>query len=437
MDLYDLYADQIACSHPNHPSIPYYAIQIQRLEEFIKHYSLEHVYPNARDFLMASIYAGAAQRRESIDPIRANPKLCGYSLTSVSVSNEGVYYRCDSLIPGIIDALRDSFAPLKWCFFMDSTQLYAGVPFEVEVVLCNEDVLPAGDYSAIVSVTGTHGVVFRETHHFAYPSGNPLAASVLRVKLPGFSGGEYTFSVWLNGFRQPTCDTKRFRIHDPAGLPRLKGCISPIGNIGLARTFLERYGMTMTASAEEADIVVVGSLTEKGDVLHIRQTEILKLAWNGKRVMILDDRFWETANTTTQQFMHSIEYRSNDTDEKPSVFGNRIYVRNWLYHMDSYIADADIFTGLADVGLVDMDLFRLVYPDHYMIDTAEPHQTYCASFGSGLFAKDSCIAALTMGTFLFGKGRVTLNTFKILENIGSDPVADRLLYNLMKKELSC
>ena len=79
-----------------------------------------------------------------------------------------------------------------------------------------------------------------------------------------------------------------------------------------------------------------------------------------------------------------------------------------------------------------MDLFRKVYPDHYLIDTAKPKKTFCASFGSGLFAKDNCISAMIMGEFEFGKGIVTVNTFKLLENVGADPVADRIVYNIFK-----
>ena len=149
---------------------------------------------------------------------------------------------------------------------------------------------------------------------------------------------------------------------------------------------------------------------------------------NGKRVIILDGRFWESANTSAQEFMQSIDYSSES--DAGNTFGNCIYVRNWLYHLDSYIADKKVFDGLADIGLLDMDLFRRVYPDRYLIDTAKPKKSYCASFGSGLFAKDNCISALAMGEFEFGKGSVTVNTFKLLENVGTDPVADRILYNL-------
>ena len=434
LDLHDLLIDLQTTAHPDHPGIPYYAIQLDHLERWIAHYDLAHVYPTSRDFLMASIYAGAEQRRESIDPIRANPKLCGYSLTSFSVGNEGVYYRDGSLVPSIVSALRESFAPLKWSIFMDSSQLYADTPFTVEFVLCNEDVLPAGDYSAVVSVTGARGVAFRETVSFTYPAGCPLAASVMQVQISGLCAGSYTVSVWLTGHRQPTCYSKHFRVHDTTSLPGLTAAVFAVGNLGAAYTYLEGKGIDMVASAENAEIIVVGTLAGSPEEIRNRQAEILQLAWNGKRVLVLDDRFWDTANTSAQQFMQSIDYNTENTDDLTSVFGRRIYVRNWLYHMDSYIADADVFAGLADVGLLDMDLFRRVYPDHYLIGTAKTETTLCASFGSGLFAQDNCIAALAMGRMAFGAGSVTVNTFKLLENIGTDPVADRILYNLIATE---
>ena len=423
LELYDLFYDLEKTAHKDHPSLAYYAIQKQRLEEWIKKYSLENVYPTARDFLMASINAGAQQRCESLDPVRANPKLCGYSLTSFSVSNEGVYFRDSVFVPGVVDAIKDSFAPLKWSIFMDKTQVYEQKPFELELVLCNEDVLDAGSYSATVSVSGSEGVAFRREITFKYPEGKPLAASVAKVNIDGLPAGEYTFSVHINGCTQPTCCNKKFRVHSLEGLPKLSGSFYPMGDIKGVSDFVCTNGMTQTNSANVADVVIVGYLAEP-----VNPEDVLNMARDGKRVMILDYKFWQSANTSAQEFMQSIEFDG----KAESVFGNCIYVRNWLYHLDNYISNKTVFDGLAGVGLLDMDLFRAVYPDHYFTDTAVPSKTYCASFGSGLFAKDNCIAALTLGEYELGCGSVLVNTFKLLENVGKDPVADRILYNLFK-----
>ena len=78
-----------------------------------------------------------------------------------------------------------------------------------------------------------------------------------------------------------------------------------------------------------------------------------------------------------------------------------------------------------------MAQFRELFPERYLTGTGIPKKTGCAAFGSGLFAENGCITALTMGTFDFGKGEVFVSTFRILENLGTHPAADRLLFNLI------
>ena len=423
LELYDLHYNLEKTTHPDHPRHAYYNVQIRHLEQWIEKYGLSKVYPTPRDFLMASINANAIQRRDSIDPIRANPKLCGYSLTSFTVGNEGVYFRSGGLVPGVVDAIRDSFAPLKWSIFMDSDQLYQNRPFEVELVLCNEDALSPGTYTAVVSVTGDDGVVFSEEASFVYPESKPLAASVLKVTVPGLQPGEYTFAVHVNGIIQPTCATKAIRVYDLEKLEKLSQIFYPIGDLFGIPDLLCKNGMRVAETPENADVIVVGSLHDAD-----KSDGILKLAQDGKRVAILDCKFFDSANTSAQEFMQTIEFDG----EAKTLFGNCIYVRNWLYHLDSYIVDKSVFTGIAGIGIASMELFREVYPDHYFTDTAKPQRTVCASFGSGLFAKDHCIAAFTMGEFAFGRGSVFVNAFKLLETAGKNPVADRILYNLFK-----
>ena len=118
--------------------------------------------------------------------------------------------------------------------------------------------------------------------------------------------------------------------------------------------------------------------------------------------------------------------------EDGGVFGSRVFYRNWLYHLDSYLADPGLARGIAGTGLVDMNTFRNVYPDHYFIDTGKPDKTYCAAFGTGLFTQDHCLYGLVLGRFAWGKGSVTVNTFKLMDNLGRDPIADILLCNLLR-----
>lgn len=41
-------------------------------------------------------------------------------------------------------------------------------------------------------------------------------------------------------------------------------------------------------------------------------------------------------------------------------------------------------------------------------------------------------SGLLVAVYDFGAGRLTLNTLRILENLGTDPVAERLLRNMLR-----
>lgn len=313
-------------------------------------------------------------------------------------------------------------------FFTDSSQLYPDTQFSVEAILCNTGILSPGKYSCIVSVQSSEGVVWRENIDFFYPEDKPFAASVMKILLPGFPPGEYVFSVYVEGIQQPTCTELKLRVHE-TNLPALSVKIYPVGNLKNAEKFLLDHNVTLTNNAEDSDIICIGT-TERKNTEKIK-TEILKYTDAGKKVLILDEQFWTVRNTSPEKFMGSIEYNGVVNEGEFNIFGSCIYVRNWLYHMNGYIADSNIFNGLAKSGLLDMDLFRAVYPDHYFAQTGSPQKTYCASFGSGLFIKESCLSALNMGEFKLRKGSVIVNTFKIIDNVGKSPVADRLFYNLI------
>ena len=425
-DVHDLYEQLKKTADPGHPSLPYYRVQIERLDEFIEKYGLRDLYPAPREFLMASIRAEAGQRRASIDPLRANPGICGYSMTSFSTSNEGVYYAAGRIMPGVTDALRDSFAPLKWSVFMEDTELYPETCAEIEIVLCNEDVLSPGEYSGKAAVSNRDGVVFRKDFRFTYPGGTPyppLAAEAARIALPRLPAGEYTVSVYLDDHEQPAGGEKTFRIHErPLGKGEKVFCL------GVPESFLrdmEVLGLEAVPDAFGADAVLVGG--EADDRKALLKVS-LALAESGSRVVMLDDSLFEEGNTSSQSFMGKAEIGG----ESAPFFGKRFYFRNWLYHLDSYFSMEAKKAGMAETGLADMDVYRKVYSGYYFADTEKPGKTYCAAFGSGLFAEDNCLSGLAAGSFAYGKGTVTLNTFRLIGNLTKDPAADRLFLGLVK-----
>lgn len=418
------------------PKAEFYRIQLEKLQEFLDKYDLSALYPTKDDFLMASILKHADQRRISFDVLRANPNLCGYSMTSFGCSHEGVYYANDRYMPNIVETLHDCWASLKWSLFTEKSCIRAGELFEIEAVLCNEDILKPGKYTAAFAITGKNGVIWQKEVPFVYPSAGksnrpPLAYCVLKEKIPAISDtGTYTFSAHLLGGPVPTCNRKTFRVLcEGTDLQSIQVgvCHVPANVI----EYLRSRGVIISDYTEvQNGLILVGDISEIADTVSILQTLNAK-ATAGCTVFPLDSHFWEN-NTeeinTNQGFMERAAL-----DGKATGFaGKRIYYRNWLYHLDSYASPSPLFEGILDSGILDMDDFRDIYPCHYMLETAKPVKTHCVAFGSGLFAPDNCIAGLVLGEFSYGKGKFLVNTLRLTENIGSDVIADRILSNAIK-----
>jgi hypothetical protein len=103
-------------------------------------------------------------------------------------------------------------------------------------------------------------------------------------------------------------------------------------------------------------------------------------------------------------------------------------LRSWLYHKDEWAKTHPAFAGLPAGGMLDYAVYRELIPDNAFAGQ-EPPLTPIAGgidcsldYGAGLFLAESPL----------GAGRVYLNTFLLRENLERDPVAERLLRNLLR-----
>ena len=87
-----------------------------------------------------------------------------------------------------METLRDGWAPLRWCMFVEPAHGYTGRDFEFEVVLANEEVLMPGMYPVQVKVCGPEGAVWEKKIDLHIPKPGEgedglLAISVLRESI--------------------------------------------------------------------------------------------------------------------------------------------------------------------------------------------------------------------------------------------------------------
>lgn len=111
-------------------------------------------------------------------------------------------------------------------------------------------------------------------------------------------------------------------------------------------------------------------------------------------------------------------------------------VRNtpdWLYHKECVAKAHPIFEGLQTKGIMDWDFYGQVISQKILEDIETPDDVAAAAFqtGSTLDANSPYTSGIMLASYPFGAGRFIVNTFNVLENLGSHPAADRTMLNMI------
>ena len=96
--------------------------QVEKLQADWRRWDFDGVYPFPEDMLRDSQRLHARQRRMGFDLVRSNPQFCGFNLTGMLdhvMTGEGLWTFWRELKPLIAETLRDGWAPLRWCLFVD------------------------------------------------------------------------------------------------------------------------------------------------------------------------------------------------------------------------------------------------------------------------------------------------------------------------------
>jgi hypothetical protein len=111
-------------------------------------------------------------------------------------------------------------------------------------------------------------------------------------------------------------------------------------------------------------------------------------------------------------------------------------VRNtpdWLYHKECVAKAHPIFEGLQAKGIMDWDFYGQVISQKILADIETPDDVAAAAFHTGSTLDADCpyYSGIMLASYPFGAGRFIVNTFNVLENLGSHPAADRMLLNMI------
>ena len=398
-----------------------------RFQADLTRYGMADLYPFPVDFFRDSQRRHSFHRRLAFDLVRSNPQLCGYNLTGLLdhvLTGEGLWSFWRRWKPGIVEALEDGWAPLRWCLFASPAHSYAGRPIELEAVLATEDALVPGSYPVTFRIWGETGVVWerRATVEIPHPPEGgrlPLSVPVLKTRIRlDVPAGEYVFAADLERGGAPTGDRLPIRIASESALPHGKGTLHLWGFDTRRRRWLENQGF-------KCHPYTPGTERPRGLVLvgHVPPGQRTAEQWRHLR------RWIEKGSTVLLLSAQPLRGEPADLPWGAELRAREFY--DWLYHKEIVGKRHPMFAGLPSGGILDWHLYEAVAgPD--LFDCAEtPDEVIAASFAVGYSCRGGYNTGIVTAMKRWGKGRFFFNALRVFENLGQHPTADRLGLNLI------
>lgn len=239
-------------------------------------WQLAECFGRPEDYFTACLREMAERRYVSVNTLRANPHVIGYSLTGTvdqGQTGEGLTTQFRELKPGTVDALADAFAPLHWCLFAEPVHVYRGDGVQLDAVLANEDVLTPGEYPVRIEVFGGDAskvfekrasVVIGDPNTTPPPS---MATTVFSDEVSAdWPGGKYRLTATFERGAAATGRDAVFyvaeRIKESATALRAAGEVVLWGDDPVVRDWLTEQGVPLARAVETAqsrrEVIVVG-----------------------------------------------------------------------------------------------------------------------------------------------------------------------------------
>ncbi|MDO4585947.1 MAG: glycoside hydrolase family 2 TIM barrel-domain containing protein [Planctomycetia bacterium] len=428
----------------------YYRNLLDRFMKDWNDWKLEDSFPSPEAYFDNSLAWMAEQRRYGINAIRSNPRIVAHSVTGThdqGHSGEGLTTTFRELKPGTIDAMADLFAPLRFCLFVEPVQLYRGDTIRLEAVLVNEDVLPPGTWPVRYLVIGPNNVrIFDKTTtlEIKKPENgeeNPFAIPVFSEEIIADGpSGEYYFRATLLEKGAAAGGWERFYLADRNEMPAIHSTYRIWGNDNDLLNRLQKIGINAIPYENSLSQMASDQTSESKNNLTKDQKESSSVIIVGENVQdrsseAFDQLYNEVRAGTTVLFLspHIFSDGSSSTAFLPFAENERgkvIRMGQWLYHKDDWSKFHPYFNGLPTGEILDHIYYRQTLPEFTFSDLPIPDEAISGAFNTSFWYE----AGLNLAVYSLGQGKIILNSFQIQNNLGTDPVAEHLLRNILFHE---
>ncbi|MEN6535744.1 MAG: sugar-binding domain-containing protein [Bryobacteraceae bacterium] len=405
-----------------------YKAMRDKLVDDWRRWGLDMIFASPSDMITEGQRMQSEQRLIALNAIRSNPKLAGYSLTGLSdqaIEGEGLMTIFRDLKPGIVDAMTDGFAPLRWCVFAEPAHLYRGGTLHVEAVLANEDRLSPGDHTVRLRVVGPGVVLLDKTAVLKIP--DPKSTPEPPMVFPAFLEdvhiegpiGRYEVAVSFDR-GVPTLGRQTVIVGDRPAPPKMntRVLVAEAGDT-LTRA-LGELGITADRfRGEDAggkhDTIMVGAGASK-DIVQ----KVFDAVTRGSAAVFLDPSVL-LANEKEVLNLMPVANKPRLVDSGPRFWGR-----------DDIVKPHAIFEGLPSSKLMDLFYYRDLIPYKSFtefgggVENVVPAFSVGRPHGAGYWAGSNLLA------YRLGEGKLVLSTLNLIDNLGKHPAADRITINLVK-----
>jgi len=380
-----------------------------------------------QEFFAQSIRQMAAERLYGLNALRANPSLVAHSLTGTvdqGMSGEGLFTTFRELKPGTTDAMFEALAPLRLCLFAEPLHAYRGAHVKLEAVLANEDALSPGEYSVRLQVIGPtmDRVVDRvvpvtmpaDADGEEPPFAIPFFSENVTIDGPG---GAYRFVATMQRGGAPAGGEVVFHVADPDEMPDVETEVALWGDDPELTNWLANHGIRTRAispdSSEVRELILVPATPPHGGPEAWK--ELVQRIARGASVVFLSPSVFKRDDDPVGWL--PLKHK-----------GSLSTLMGWLYHKDEWAKEHPVFDGLPCGGMMDYAFYRQIIRDAVFSGLQPPAQAI-AGANNASFDYSS---GLMLAEYRLGEGRFYLNTLLIRENLCENPVAERLLRNLLR-----
>jgi hypothetical protein len=407
----------------------YYRDKLNQFMVDWEKWNLGRIWTSPEDYFTDSERNMVKLRREAGNALRANPFLAGYTFCALPDSDfngVGLLNNFREFKPGVVDLQTDLTSPVRWCLFAEPVSIYNNGKLKLEAILSNLDALRAGEYSVGIEVVAPDNRrVFKEKLNLTIPASSgsselPLVKEVFSREVP-ISGpeGAYKFLVYFEHGAAATGGEIMFNVFDPARMPPVKQEVVLWGkDDGLAqwlnnqkikwRTFDEQ-------SKGQRELILVGNAGEDLPAFRVLTSRMA----SGANVVFLSPSIFARGDKPLSLL---------PLVDKGTLTANNSIVGGY-YRDDAIAPKHPVFEGLISGGVLDYRFYRNIITQggYGLTGVSTPEDLIVA----GIRAQFGYASNIQMATYNFGAGSFVINTLRIRENLGTDPVADRLLRNML------